>query len=248
MFRPSIRAVVLVPLLSLGLLVPGFDANLTRADPLPTPCEEANIAKPAEAADDTLLMLRMMLPADADPALAAQPPRPNVPTPPNPGTPPPNPGTLPPPVLNAPGPPGPITAPKPPGTDLRVPDQAMLNLGPIVAVRQFRESLSDKQKADLQAVVTKHRGELQQVRSRLPEPAADPRGTRGVKAGQGDGLHQASTELDRIGDQVDTEIDAILTPSQRMLLQKANPKRLRAELPEAPADLTAGVAELQAGC
>src|SRR5205823_13807422 len=148
--KPPIRAALLVPLLSLGLLGSGLGVHLTRADTPPALCGLADVAEPATTADDTLLLLSAILPADADTALAAQPSRPNAPTPPN-----------------VPPPPGGVGMPKPPGTDLRAPEGAMLNLQPIVAARQFRESLSEKQKADLQAVVTKHQDVLQQARSHL---------------------------------------------------------------------------------
>src|SRR5205807_94816 len=124
----------------------------------------------------------------------------------------------------------------------------LLNLEPIVAARQLRESLSDKQKSDLQAIVTKHQAELQQVRTRLPVPA--PGLTEGgiAEPGQQAGLNQGATEVSRIGDEVHAEINAILTPDQRTLLQRADPRRLAAQRPEAPADPAARAANVDAGC
>jgi hypothetical protein len=51
---------------------------------------------------------------------------------------------------------------------------------------------------------------------------------------------QASADVQGISDQIDQEIEPLLTPAQRALFQKARPKRLRAELPEAPGALVAG--------
>jgi hypothetical protein len=149
------RAALLVPVLSLGLLVPGFTQSLTQADTLPTPCELVAAANPAE---DTVLLLSAILPAD--PALAVAPPRPTPAAAPPSGVP-----------LS----PGGVRAPKPIGTDLRPPDSALLNHEPIAAARQLRESLTEKQKADLRVVLTKHQGALQQVRARLPGLPAEAR-------------------------------------------------------------------------
>lgn len=217
------RSALLVPLLGLGLLVPGFNANQTRADTLPTSCELMAAAAPAGAAADDLLLLRSILPADMDPALAAAPPRPRQGAPALPDV------VLPP---AAPKPPGELGVPKPATTDLRPPDPALLNLEPIVAARQLRESLTEKQKADLRTVLTKHQGALQQARGRLPQLATAPVGNRPARADREAAPNQASRDVQRISDRIDQEIELNLTPEQRALFQKARPKRLRSELPE----------------
>jgi hypothetical protein len=180
-------------------------------------------AEYAEAAEGDVQMLRAILPDDVNPSLAAAPPRPRQGAP-----------TLPDIVLppGATKPPGELGAPKPPSTDLRPPDPALLNREPIVAARQLRESLSEKQKADLRAVLTKHEGALQQARARLPEPASDPKGNLRATVGREAALNQVSSDVLRISDQIDQDIELNLTPRQRELLQKARPKRLRAEQPK----------------
>ncbi len=202
------RATLLIPLLSLGLLVPGFIPSLTQADTLPTPCELIAAADPAE---DTALLLRGILTVDLDPDFALAPPLPHLAAPPPPGVP---------------------VAPKPLGTDLRPPDLALFNQEPIAAARQLRESLSEKQKADLRVVLTKHQGAHQQVRSRLPGLPSEARGNKPLKADQEATLNQVSTDVQRISDQTDQDIESLLTPAQRALLQKSRPKRFRAEQPE----------------
>jgi hypothetical protein len=138
-------------------------------------------------------------------------------------------------------PPGALGVPKPPTGNLPVPDPALLNQEPIVAARQLRESLTEKQKADLRAVLTKYEGALQQVRARLPEPPTEPRGNRPVKADREATLSQVSADVQRISDEIDQDIDVLLTPTQRELLRKARPPRLRAELPhETPDTVVAG--------
>lgn len=230
------RSALLVPVLGLGLLVPGFNANLTRADTLPAPCELATVGAPAGAAEDDLLLLRSILPADLDPALAAAAPRPPQGAPALPDV------VLPP---VAPRPPGALGVPKPTITDLRPPDPALLNLEPIVAARQLRESLTEKQKADLSGVLTKHQDALQQARGRLPQLAADPVGNRPARADREAAPNQAAADVQRISDQIDQEIELNLTPAQRALLEKSRPKRLRAELP-GPSEVVA--AESAPGC
>jgi hypothetical protein len=205
------RASLLVPLLALGLLVPG--AGPTQADALPAPCGLNDVAEHAAGLHDDLLMLSAMLPADADHAQANGPQRPN---------------------RDAPPPPGPAGAPRPPGSDLRPPDQSLLNAEPVRAAREFRESLSDKQKADLQAVFAKHRDELQQARARLPELSAERQGNKPLQADREARLRQVSTELKGVKGQIDQEIDAIITPAQRALLQRAAPHRLQTETPNRP--------------
>jgi hypothetical protein len=136
--------------------------------------------------------------------------------------------------IGAPKPPGELGLPKPTITDLRPPDPALLNQEPIVAARQLRESLTEKQKADLRAVLTKHQGALQQARGRLRQLAAGPVGNRPARAGREATQNQAAADVQGISDQIDQEIELNLTPAQRALFQKARPKRLRSELPEPP--------------
>jgi hypothetical protein len=219
------RAALLVPVLSLGLLVSGFDPSLTQADTLPLPCE---LMAAVESAEDATLMLSAILPADLDLAVAIAPPIPYLAPPPPPGV---------------PQPPGGDGAPKPLGTDLRPPDPSLLNQEPIMAVRQLRESLSETQKADLRAVLTKHQSELQQVRGRLPVPSTGPQGNRSVKADRNASLHQATADVTRISDQIDQEIVLNLTPTQRALLEKSRPKRLRSELPNGTPDAVVAAGE-----
>jgi hypothetical protein len=229
------RAALFVPLLSLGLLVPGFNADLTRADTLPAPCELAAAAIPAEVADD-VIFLSAILPPDVDLTLAATPPRPRQGGPSLPDV------VLPP---GAPKPPGEIGVPKPIGANLPTPDPALLNLEPIMAARQLRESLTERQEVDLRAVLTKHQDRLQQVRTRLPGLPAQAQGNKPVKADQEAGLSQVSAEVTSISDQIDQDIERLLTPAQRALLQKARPQRLRAEQTE-PSDVV--VADSAPGC
>jgi hypothetical protein len=212
------RAALLVPVLSLGLLVPGFNPGLTKADTLPTPCELVAVANPAE---DTVLLLRAILPADVDPALAVAAPFPILAAPPPRGI-----------AI----PPGGVGVPKPLGTDLRPPDARLLNQEPIVATRQLRESLTEKQKADLRAVLARYQGAPQQGRTRQPELSPDRRGIRPARAGQEATVNQASTDAPRLSHQLDQDIESLLTPSQRDLLRNARPTRLRSELPSANPD------------
>ncbi|MGE3777275.1 MAG: hypothetical protein AB7F89_08835 [Pirellulaceae bacterium] len=221
------RSALLIPVLGLGLLVPGFNPNFTRAEALPTPCELVAVAPDASAADDVLL-LSAILPADEDLAVAAAPTRPAQRAPTLPDI------TLPPGRAKLPGA---LGVPKPPAGHLSVPDPAMLNLEPIVAARQFRESLTEKQKADLRAVLTKHEGALRQARTHLPEAPTEPRSNRPVKADREATQSQASSDVQRISDQVDQDIDVVLTPTQRELLRKARPTRLRAEVPNETSDV-----------
>jgi len=220
MSRLPSRAALLVPLLSMGLLVSGPGVGLTRADTPPAACGLADGADPDDGAVDTLLMLSAILPDDVDPALVAAPPRPGPMSPEVPVP------------LGAPMPPGGPGVPEPMGANLHPPDPALLNLEPIVAARQLRESLSEQQQADLRAVLAKHQAALQQARPRLPELAAGPKGNGPVTADREPALNQASTDVQRISDQIDQEIEPILTPAQRALLRKARPERLGAEHPE----------------
>jgi hypothetical protein len=208
MTRPPIRIALLIPLLSLGLLAPTLGLSQTQADTLPASCGLADVMHAAPAEDDVLL-LSAMLSAEIDPVPAA-PRRPNQ---------------------TAPSPPGEVRSTRPPGADLRPPDQALLNVEPILAARQLRESLSDQQKADVQRVVAKHRNDLQRIRARLPELNTEAQASRPVRADQDAQLSQVASEVTRLGDQIEQEIESILTPQQRALLQKARPKRPRAELP-----------------
>lgn len=219
------RAALLVPVLSLGLLVPGFSPTLTQADALPTPCGMAAAANPDE---DAVLLLSIILPED--PAIAAAPPLPLLAAPPPPGV---------------PVPPGGVGVPKPLGSDLRPPDAALLNQEPLAAARQLQESLTEKQKAALRSVLTKHQGAPQQVRARVPGLPTETRGNKAVKADREATLNQVSTGVQRNADQIDQDIETLLTPAQRALLQKSRPKRLRSE---EPATSESVVAERAPGC
>jgi hypothetical protein len=224
------RAALLIPMLSLGLLVPNLSPTLTQADSLPTPCALVATANAADDMADTSLMLYAILPTDLDTALVAAPPLPLLAAPLPPGMPPPS------------GGPG---ARKPLGTDLRPPDAALLNQEPIMAARQLRESLSEKQRADLRVVLTKHEGALRQVRGRASLQPTEIRGSKPVQAPQEATLSEESAEVQRISDQIDQEIEPLLTPAQRSLLQKSRAKRPRAELPDS-SDII--VAERAPGC
>lgn len=213
------RSALLASVLSLGLLVPGLNADLTRAESAPEPCGLAAVALSPEAAADDLLLLSVLLPPEMDQVSLAAPGQPVPPAPPAP------------PAL-----PGRAGPPKPPGTDLRPPDAPLLNLEPVVAARQLRESLSEQQKGDLRAVLTKHQGALQQARSRGGNAANEPRVNR---PGQDVTPGQDSAAVQGLTAQVDQEIEPLLTPAQRALLQKARPKRLRSELPGASSDIVA---------
>jgi len=222
------RAALLIPVLGLGLFVPSFNASLTRADTMAVPCELAAVADSGgsaagtESADDALL-LKAILPDDAESALAASAPRPG------------RRGAMSPEIPVSPGAPrlpGDLGLPKPSLTKLRPPDPALLNAEPIVAARQLQESLTEQQKADLRAVMTKHQDALQRARGRLPELATGPRENRAVTPDGQDGLNPAPADVQGISDQIDQDIRASLTPEQRALLEKARPQRLRAEQPE----------------
>lgn len=220
----SSRAVALVALLALGLLIPGLSSGLTQADTLPAACDLVDMAAEEAEVDDSLVMLSVIMAPDVDQAQVDEGPRP---------------------PRSVPAQPGSRGAPKPSGADLHPPDPALLAAGPVQAVREFRESLTEKQKSDLQAVFIRNRDSLLQARARLPELAASRQGNRPLPSDREAKLGQVSDELRQTGDQIDREIDAIVTPKQRALLQRANPRRLRGE---APVLHDSALAEADAGC
>lgn len=222
------RAVLLAPVLGLGLLVPGLSTSLTSADALPVPCGEVAAAAPAGTAADDMLVLKSMLPDQATASLAAAPPEaapaeaapaaqrrggpmaPELPVPPR-----------------APRSGSASDALVPTNIRLRAPNPALLNMEPIVAARQLRESLSPQQKATLQAVLTKYQGALQQARPSVPELAAGTSAGRSAgrsaEASRGTEASQVSPAVQGISTQIDQEIASILTPAQQELLRKARP-------------------------
>lgn len=239
------RSALLIPVVIFGLLTAGLGVSLTRADTLPMPCGLANLPAPPMDADADLLMLSALTLPDVDLQQTDESPRttqdgrapgrikaPSIPTPTG------APSVTQPSGSNQ----GALTAPSGSSTPntaaagLQPPDPAVLNLGPVQAARQLRESLTDQQKSDLQAVLTRNRDRFQQVRSRLPDPTTDPRTRRPTDADTDARMTQATAEIQAIGTQVDEEIEAVLTPQQRSLYRNAKPTRHKSELPAPPVD------------
>lgn len=72
------------------------------------------------------------------------------------------------------------------------------------------------------------------AQTRLPTPPGEPTRPRPAQAAREATPGQAAADVQRIADQLDPELEALLTPAQRALLHKARPKRLRSALPAPP--------------
>lgn len=134
--------------------------------------------------------------------------------------------------------------PKPPGTDLRIPDQSMLNSPAAHAMLELRQSLTDGQRQALKAAQDRQQAALSGLTKRLPNlPAVAPSLARGAQTSASDTsdhdeLSAVTKDLKPVVDQLDKDLNQILTPAQQELLQKALPQNTPSgPAPSVPAPL-----------